>query len=194
MKKGRNRNAIVLIDAGYLSNIAKYLGKGKYLKYNIRTFAVSICKKVGYWCEDVCYYTAPPFQSNKPTREEIDRKRGYDVAMSKIKSNGLPLVWIKEGRLQKIGGVYKQKGVDTQIAFDLLRHSQIKNHEAIILVTADTDFVPIIKELQEMYPTKLFLAYFTDLIRKSSFSLSNELWEVFKNNKIIIEKEDFFLN
>jgi len=54
--------------------------------------------------------------------------------------------------------------------------------------------VPIIKELEGMYPTKLFLAYFTDLNRKSSFSLSNELWKVFGDNKIKIEKDDFFMN
>ena len=113
--------------------------------------------------------------------------------MSKMKM-GRPWVKIREGRLQKIGSFYKQKGVDTLIAFDLLRYSQIKEHEAIILVTADTDFVPIIKELKGMYPTKLFLAYFTDLTRKSSFSLSNELWEVFGNNKIRIERDDFFAN
>ena len=193
-RDGRKGKAIVLIDAGYLSQIAKYLGKGKHLKYNLQTFSVSICKKLGYWCEDICYYTAPPFQSHNPTKEEIDRKKGYDSAMSKIRKAGLPLVWIKEGRLQKIGNVYKQKGVDTRIAFDLLRYSQIKRHEAIILVTADTDFVPIIKELEGMYPTKLFLAYFTELSRKSSFSLSNELWEVFGDNKIKIEKDDFFMN
>ncbi|MDP2672339.1 MAG: NYN domain-containing protein [Nanoarchaeota archaeon] len=192
--KESDGKAIVFIDAGYLSKISKYLGGGKYLRYNIQSFAVNICKKLGYWCEEICYYTAPPFQSHNPTKEEIDRKKGYDGTISKIKQSGFPPVRIREGRLQKIGNLYKQKGVDTIIAFDLLRYSQIKQHEAIVLITADTDFVPIIRELKEMYSTKLFLAYFTDLIRKSSFSLSNELWEVFDNNKIRIEKDDFFMN
>ncbi|MDP3758100.1 MAG: hypothetical protein Q8Q86_00115, partial [Candidatus Daviesbacteria bacterium] len=73
--KESDGKAIVFIDAGYLSKISKYLGGGKYLRYNIQSFAVNICKKLGYWCEEICYYTAPPFQSHNPTKEEIDRKK-----------------------------------------------------------------------------------------------------------------------
>lgn len=190
----KDGKAIILIDAGYLSKLVKYFGNGKYLKYNLQTFAINICKKLGYWCEEICYYTAPPFQSSNPTEGEIKMKKGYDKAISDIKKAGFPPVNVREGRLQKVGDIYKQKGVDTLIAFDLLRYSQIKQHEAIVLVTADTDFVPIIKELKEMYPTKHFLAYFTDLTRKSSFSLSNELWKIFGNNVTSIEKQDLFLS
>jgi hypothetical protein len=184
----------LLIDAGYLSKIAKHLGDGSYLKYKIQTFAVNITKKAGFWCEDIVYYTAPPFQSNNPSQDEILRKQGYDKTIEKMKKGGFPRVRIREGRIQKIDNNYTQKGVDTLLAFDLLRYAQLKEHETIILVTADTDFVPIIKELKQMYPTKLFLAFYTDLKRKSGFSLSNELWKIFEREyKITIKKDDFFM-
>ena len=189
----RKDNPAVLIDAGYLNNISKHLGNGRYLKTKIQSLAINLSKELGkyMWCEDIFYYDAPPFQSHNPTIDEIKRKQGYDIMISKLRK-GMPKTWVREGRLQRIDGKFRQKGVDAWIVFDLLRIAQQKNHETIILLTADTDFVPIIKELRELYDTKIVLAYFTEKVRNSSFSLSNELWGLF-NEKILITKGHFFV-
>lgn len=183
--------AVIFIDGGYLSKVVKTLGGGKYFSYRIQTLAINLAQKLGFWCDEVVFYDSPPFQSNTPSQDERRRKEGYDKMVEKMRRGGMPVVKIREGRLQKINGVFKQKGVDTLITFDLLRYAQIRRYEAIILVSADSDFVPIIKELKIMYPTKLFLAFYTDLNRKSSFSRSNELWTAFEKNLIRIERSDF---
>jgi uncharacterized LabA/DUF88 family protein len=100
-----------------------------------------------------------------------------------------PPVIVREGRCQKIGNTYQQKGVDTLITIDLLRIPKKENIDEIILVSSDTDFVPIIEDLKED-EIKVILAYFTDKRRKSAFSLSNHLWKACKN-KILIRKEHF---
>lgn len=41
---------IVFIDAGYLSKISKYFGKGKYLKVDIVKFAKYLAIKESLWC------------------------------------------------------------------------------------------------------------------------------------------------
>ena len=182
------KSTIVFIDAGYLSFISKYFGKDKPLKYKIEKFATNLAKSKDFECKKIYFYTAPPYQSSKPTKEENKRKANYDKFINKLR-NTKPLIIIKEGRCQKIGNTYQQKGVDTLITLDLSRIPKKEGVNEIILLTSDTDFVPIIKDLKEDN-INVILAYFTDKKRKSALSLSNHLWKVCKN-KILIQKEHF---
>ncbi len=180
---------ILIIDSGYLSHISKYFGSGKPLKYKLENFAVNLCKDLNLNCKEIYFYLAPPFQSPKPTEEENKRKANYDKFISKLKKIS-PKVNIREGRLQKINNIFTQKGVDTLMTMDLLKISQEKQVNNVVLITSDTDFVPIIKDIRKNSGLKVILAYFTDRKRKSSFSLSNHLWKVV-DKKILIKKKHF---
>lgn len=182
-------STILLIDAGYLSHISKYFGKGKPLKYKLENFAINLCKNLNLDCKEINFYLAPPFQSPKPTLEENKRKANYDKFISKIKKV-TPKVNVREGRLQKIENSFTQKGVDTLMTMDLLKIGQKKLVNKVILITSDTDFVPIIKDVRKGFGIQIILAYFTDKKRKSAFSLSNHLWKVV-DKKILIKKEYF---
>ncbi len=184
------KQTILFIDAGYLSFISKHFGKEKPLKYRIEKFAANLAKAKNLECKKIYFYTAPPFQSSKPSKEENKRKANYDKFVNKL-SNIEPPIIVREGRCQKIGNTYQQKGVDTLITIDLSRIPRKENIDEIILVSSDTDFVPIIEDIKED-GVKVILAYFTDKRRKSAFSLSNHLWKVCKD-KILIKK-DHFLN
>ena len=182
---------ILFIDGGYLSFISKFFGKGKPIKYKIEKFAVNIAKSKNLFCKQIYYYTAPPYQSPNPAEEENERKANYDRFITKLKEVK-PKIIVREGRCQKIDNTFQQKGVDTLMTMDLLRipkKTEIKN---IIILTSDTDFVPIIKDLSDD-GINVILAYFTDKKRKSAFSLSNHLWKACRN-KIIIKREHFTLN
>lgn len=184
------KETIVLIDEGYLSSISKHFGKGKPLKNYIEIFAQKLAKLKGSICKRIYYYTAPPYQSPKPTKEENMRKAKYDAFIEKLKSVK-PEIIIREGRLQKDEkGKFHQKGVDTLLTMDMLKISISAEVGSIILITADTDFVPIIKDIKETSKIKVILAYFTDKKRKSPFSLSNHLWQV-SDERILIKKEYF---
>ena len=181
-------STIIFIDAGYLSFISKYFGKGNYLKYKVENFALNLAKSKNLKCEKIYFYTAPPYQSSKPTLAENKRKANYDKFISKLKKAN-PTIIVREGRCQKIDNVYQQKGVDTLITIDLSRIPKKENINEVILLSSDTDFVPIIKDLKED-KIEVILAYFTDRKRKSAFSLSNHLWKICKNT-IKIKKEYF---
>ncbi len=180
------KSTIVFIDAGYLSYISKHFGKGKPLKCRIENLSNNLAKSKKFDCKKIYFYTAPPYQRPKPTEEENNRKAKYDRFISKLKKVG---VIVKEGRCQKIDNTYQQKGVDTLLTINLSRIPKKEGITEIILMTADTDFVPIIKDLKED-GINVILAYFTDRKRKSGFSLSNHLWKVCKD-KILIKKEHF---
>lgn len=179
---------LLFIDGGYLSFISKHFGKGKPLKYKIEKFAINIARERNFAVKEIYYYTAPPFQGPNPSEEESQRKRNYDKFVEKLKL-AKPRIIVREGRCQKINNIFQQKGVDTLMTMDLLKVPKRMNIKNIIILTSDTDFVPIIKDLNDD-GIDVILAYFTDKKRKSAFSLSNHLWRVCRN-KILIRKEHF---
>ena len=181
---------LVFIDGAYLSFISKYFGKGKPLKYKIEKFAIHLCKELDLFCEEIYYYTAPPYKSSIPTDEEKQRQRNYDKFISRLQLVK-PKIIIREGRCQKIDNTFQQKGVDTLMTMDLLKIASQKKADSIVIITSDTDFVPIIKDIREEHNIQVILAYFTDKRRKSAFSLSNHLWKACRD-KIKIKKEYFF--
>ena len=180
------KSTIVFIDAGYLSFISKFFGKGKPLKYKMETFANNLAKTKGFECKKIYFYTAPPYQSSKPTIEENKRRANYDKFILKLKEVEIN---VREGRCQKIDNTYQQKGVDTLLTIDLSRIPKKESITDVIVLTSDTDFVPIINDLSED-GINVILAYFTDKKRKSGLSLSNHLWKACKD-KIKIRKEYF---
>ena len=124
---------IVFLDGAYLSLISKYLGKGKPLRYDLKNFALNLAKKENLYCEEIYYYNCPPFQSSFPSPEEIKKKTGYDKFINKLKGIGLN---IREGRCQRIGDEFSQKGADTLMTIDLIRKATEGKIKNFILVTS----------------------------------------------------------
>ena len=182
--------AVFLVDAGYLSFISKFLGNGRHLRFKIEDFAINLFERSGLECESIYYYTAPPYQSPKPSEEENKRKAKYDKFIGKLKLVNNPKVIIREGRCQKSDDGFSQKGVDTLITMDLMKISAENKIKKIVLLSADTDFVPVIEDIRKNEKVQVYLAYFTDRKRKSPFSLSNHLWNVC-DDKILIKREYF---
>lgn len=183
------KKAIFFIDGGYLSFISKHFGKGKPLKNKIEKFSRNIAAIKNLEVQEIYFYTAPPYQSPMPTESENRRRANYDKFILKLKEVK-PRINIREGRVQKSEDGFQQKGVDTLLTMDLLKVSQKKDIKDVIILTSDTDFVPIISEIRKDFAVKVILAYFTDRKRKSAFSLSNHLWNAC-DDKILIKREFF---
>ena len=64
---------IIFIDAGFLSKLSKYFGRNKYLTYDLVDFSKNLAKKQNLECEHIYFYTASPFQSDFPIKEESER-------------------------------------------------------------------------------------------------------------------------
>lgn len=183
---------LIFIDAGFLSKLSKHFGDGKYIKHDIFTLSKVLAKKQNLFFENIFYYTAPPFQSSSPTEDENRRKENYDKFVKRLSIN--KSITVREGRCQKInknGKIdYNQKGVDTLLTMDLmsipLKYPQIKT---ILLIACDSDFVPIIKNLDSLSIKTILLTYF-DKKRGSNFSSSNELMQTVLKH-IQITKQDF---
>ncbi len=183
---------IVFIDGGFLSKLSKYFGKGRHLVFNLLEFPKHIAKNQDLLCIKTFYYTAPPFVSDKPSPEEMKRKKNYDNFIDKL-SHNKNLV-IREGRCQrlKIDGKfeYRQKGVDSLAVIDLINgiidYPQVKK---IIIIASDSDFVPVINNLNKRGIKTILYTYYEDG-RKAIFSTSNELIKSV-HKYVLLSKKDF---
>jgi len=185
---------LVFIDEGFLDKLTKLLGGGKRIKFDKFDFAKRIAEKQGLSCKHLFYYTCQPFQSSSPNTEEIRRKRGQDKFVASLRKNSN--VTVREGRVQRIINEqeeveFKQKGADTLLTIDLSHiHEDFPEINTIILVTSDTDFCPIIKDIKLRRKINVILYSYLDKKRKSKFSLSNELIKCC-SKYVILSKEDF---
>lgn len=185
------RDTVVFIDSAFLEKLSKHFGKGAYLKFDRILFSVKLAEKQRLNCKAIFYYAASPFQSEKPTKEEEKKREGYDRFINKLKEKG---VIVREGRCQRLkcedSFVYKQKAVDILLAMDLmsvpLKYPEIKR---IILISSDSDFVPIVRNLEEN-GVKIVLYTYYEKIRDTPFSISNHLVKSV-HKYALLTKEDF---
>jgi uncharacterized LabA/DUF88 family protein len=187
-------DTLVFIDEAFLSKLSRYLGDKKYLKFDRILFSENISKEQGLFCKHIFLFTAPPFQCETPLEEEEIRRKGYDNFISKLSKS--PKITIREGRCQRIKNkesqfIFKQKAVDILLTIDLMRiplkYPEIKE---IILVSSDSDFVPVIEALKELN-IKVILYTYYEKGRKSIFSTSNYLIKsVYKY--VQLKKENFY--
>ncbi|MFA5383006.1 MAG: NYN domain-containing protein [Candidatus Micrarchaeia archaeon] len=171
----------IFIDNGYLKLILKKFN----CKLRIQDFSINLAKENNLWCDKIFFYTAPPFQSAKPTEEERIRKASYDKFIITLKK--IDKLIIREGRCQKINDIFHQKGVDTLLTMDLFE--SFLEYKNVIIITADTDFVPILENLRKK-GMNVILYYYTDKKRNSKFSMSNHLLDVC-DKSILLNKKHF---
>jgi len=181
---------IVFIDNAYLLRLRNYFFK-KGLRYSIKKFIEEIAQRTHCQVRKIFFYDAPPFQSNIPVDDEKKKKESYDRFVHFLKQDG---IIVREGRTQKlkIGDqfVFRQKGVDMLLGIDMVgvikEFPTIKN---VILLSGDSDFVPVIEKLKNQFMQVILWTYF-ERERDSPFSKSNELLKSV-DLYVKLTKEDF---
>lgn len=184
-------NTYVFLDGGYLSKISGHFYPEGHPKYDIKHFANNLAKSKGLWCKQTFFYFGESYQSpSRPSIEDIKRrgnqKKFFDV-LSRI-----PNLTPRQGRCQKGDeGKFHEKGVDTLLTMDLLSLENCKdNIKKVIVLICDTDFVPVLEKLRKEKKIFVIVAYYSDFIRDSDFSMSNHLWNI-ADDRILIDKSFF---
>jgi uncharacterized LabA/DUF88 family protein len=154
----------VFIDGGYLDKTLELEFERRRIDYE--KFARDVAGSGEMF--RVYYYYAMPFQSDPPTEEEKTRYRNKQRFVDSLAR--LSLFDMRKGRLQKIGGAFKQKRVDCLLTADLVRLAWLNRIDTAVIVGGDDDFVPAVEEAK-MAGVFVRLYY-------SSESCSNELRQV----------------
>lgn len=94
----------------------------------------------------------PPYQGQYPTDEEKRRFTSHNKFVYAIRK--FKQFKVREGRVQRVFDKdgkpdFIQKGVDVQLAIDMLTLSLKKAIQCVIIIASDSDFVPVVRALQE---------------------------------------------
>ncbi len=112
------------------------------LKFNFRSFVSQLAGQDRLI--SACYYVGRIRQDGSKKTEQLFAAQQKLIAA--LKKNGLRYSF---GYLLKNHGVYHEKGVDVQIATDLLVAAYENTCDKITQVSSDTDLAPAIKKARE---------------------------------------------
>ena len=135
----------------------------------------------------------PPYQSPKPTKNEIFMINRYTNMVKMLKKK--KWITLREGRCQRTLNKdkkfdYRQKGVDALIILDMCDFKEdFPDIKKIILIASDSDFVPVIERMKKKGNEIILYTYF-DRKRNSRFSTSNHLLKV-SSKWVKLEAKDF---
>lgn len=134
----------IFIDGGYLKEVLKkFFGKPKvdYLK-----LSNEICSELKLIRLRTYYYDCMPIK-REGNEEDIRLYAGKQKFFDKIEK--LQRFEVRKGRLQLIGGVFKQKMVDVLMSMDIIEKCCDHQIQHAILIAGDSDFVPAVKRAKD---------------------------------------------
>jgi len=181
-------DVFVFIDNAYLLRLKNYFFKNKF-NYSLKKFISDFAERNNFFVKKIYIYDAPPFQSKEPTEKENKMREDYDRFVNLFRKEGIV---VREGRTQRLKAgssfIYRQKGVDMLLGIDMVS-TKTEGVDIVILLSGDSDFVPVVEKLKLIGVQTVLLTYF-ERNRKSPFSRSNYL--IKSSDKFIkITKEDF---
>jgi uncharacterized LabA/DUF88 family protein len=137
--------AVILIDGGYLYRILR----DNFKSYDISFEKLSdvICNTLNLERLRTYYYTAMPYKrkNNLEDEKRYEKRQKFITSLKRI-----PRFEVKFGKLQLIGGQFRQKMVDVLMSIDIVKKSYSRNIKHIILIAGDADFVPAIKTAKDL--------------------------------------------
>jgi uncharacterized LabA/DUF88 family protein len=134
----------IFIDGGYLSKILKrHFGAPRidYLK-----LSNEICSELHLSRLRTYFYDCMPVirKDNEEDKRKYAEKQKF---IDKIQR--LPRFEVKKGKLQIIGGEFKQKMVDVLMSLDIADRCFDNQIQHAILIAGDSDFIPAIKKAKD---------------------------------------------
>ncbi len=134
----------VFIDGGYLNKVLKNYFNAINVDYI--KFCNTICENLNLSRLRTYYYHSLPIirKGNKDDERRHDKMQKFLISL-----NRLPRFEVKLGKLQLIGGQFKQKMVDVLMSIDIIKKSIGGNIKHIVTLAGDADFVPAIKTAKD---------------------------------------------
>ncbi|KKU67692.1 MAG: hypothetical protein UX92_C0029G0004 [Candidatus Amesbacteria bacterium GW2011_GWA1_47_20] len=132
-----DERVVIFIDGSNFYFKLKELNLGRLLDLDLGKFAKFIARKRKIVKK--CYFIGKVRQDGTPKSEKLFD--GQQKLLGRLKNAGFVY---KLGYLLKTGDIYHEKGVDVQIAVDMMEAAYEDLCDRIILISSDTDLAPAI--------------------------------------------------
>lgn len=136
------KRVIIIIDGSNFYFKLKELKLHDLLNLDFSGFVKKLSKN--YKVVDVCYYVGKVKTGNSEKSKELHANQQRLFAHLRLHKIRYSL-----GYLLKSGGRYHEKGVDVNMAVDIMRAIYKDLCDHIILISSDTDMLPVINEAKE---------------------------------------------
>lgn len=136
------QKCIIFIDGSNFYFKLKDLGLHNLLEFDFTKFAKHLSRK--HKLVNVCYYVGRIKQDGTTKSDKLFNAQ--QKLLGRLKKHNVSYAF---GYLLKSDGVFHEKGVDVQIAVDMLVAAYEDTCDRIILVSSDTDLAPAIKKVRE---------------------------------------------
>lgn len=168
------QKCIILIDGSNFYFKLKDLGLYHLLEFNFTKFILHLARSNKVI--KTCYYVGRIRQDGtEKTQKLFDSQQKL---IGKLRKHKISYCF---GYLLKSDGIYHEKGVDVQIAVDMLVAAYENKCDRIILVSSDTDLAPAIKKVRE----KGKVAEYVGFSHKPSVAMVS-----FCSESTLLKKED----
>lgn len=192
------KKTFVFIDGSNLyhriKSITRYFAQetGKEFstsKFNFRGFCKEIVGDNNLL--EIHYYIGQIKRPSPNSKNNQKAQQLYDDQQRLTRYLQNESIMVRFGKLIKSAGSYHEKGVDVQIAVEMIRFARQDKYDVAYLVSSDTDLVPAVEEVKDLGKEVIYVGIKripdkTD--KKDAFGLSFGLVKTASDIKIV-EKE-----
>jgi len=189
------KKAFVFIDGSNfyhrIKSIAQYFTKEtgdefSTSRFNFRGFCKEIVGTNNLL--EIRYYIGQIKRPNPSAKNNQKAQQLYDDQQRLTRYLQNENIIVRFGKLIKSAGSYHEKGVDVQIAVEMIRFARQDKYDVAYLVSSDTDLVPAVEEVKDLGKEVVYVGVKripdkTD--KKDAFGLSFGLLKVANDIKIV---------
>ncbi len=155
LSEPQTKKTLVLFDGQNLFYAAKTLFGYSYPNYDPLKLAQTICTQQGWQLSKVCFYTGVPRQTLDPVRAtfwnnklNVLKQQGIEIFKGNVKYH-LNTIRLQDGSTEQVRFGY-EKGVDVQIAIDVLTKTRTEGYDVVLLFSQDQDLQGLAKAIKDL--------------------------------------------
>jgi uncharacterized LabA/DUF88 family protein len=161
LKKGMKKRSIIIIDGSNFYHKLRDLNLSGTFHFSYSKFTESITEGTKLKAKYYCVGRIRADQKSRKARNMMAKQQSLATRLQKQE------YIIQFGYLLKSDKAYHEKGVDIQIATDLLKGAFKDQYEIVYLVSSDSDLIPAIKEVKALGKQVVYIGF----EHKPSFAL-----------------------